>query len=365
MSQLFAPLTIKSVTMRNRVGVAPMCQYHAIDGTAQDWHQTHIGALAMGGAGLIIMEATGVSPDARITPYCLGLWNDAQVQALVPIVKFAKQQGSTMGIQLAHAGRKGSSERPWLGGTHLTTKQGGWDTMAPSELVFDTDGTRLWKTPQAMTQADIDAVQQNFADAATRALQAGFEFIEIHGAHGYLLHTFLTPMVNQRTDNYGGSLTNRARMLMETVAKVQTVWPKHLPLGVRLSMVDWSEDGLSLEDTITVAGWLKEAGVDVIDCTTGGATPEARSSINNGIAQQPEMAAAARAGTGIMTMAVGEITDAKQAETMITDGKADMVLLARQLLRDPYWPRHAAKELDDDVAALMPDLHKLFIGKNP
>ncbi|HCH22779.1 MAG TPA: oxidoreductase [Oceanospirillaceae bacterium] len=365
MSQLFSPITIKSVTMRNRVGAAPMCQYHAINGIAQTWHQAHIGALAMGGAGLIIMEATGVRADGRITPYCLGLWNEEQVAALKPIVAFAKQQGATMGIQLAHAGRKASSARPWLGGQHLEEADGGWPTLGPSAMAFDTDGTRLWKTPIAMEQADIDDIQQCFADAAQRALASGFEFIEIHGAHGYLLHSFLSPLTNQRQDQYGGSLQNRARMLLETVAKVQRVWPQDLPLGVRLSMTDWVAGGLTLADTVQVSAWLKDAGVDIVDCSTGGATPESRGSINGGIATQPSMAGEARRQTGILTMAVGDITAAQQAEGIIQDGSADMVLLARQLLRDPYWPRHAAKELDSDVAALMPDLHKLFIGKNP
>jgi len=365
MSQLFTPITIKSVTMRNRIGAAPMCQYHAIDGVAQDWHQAHIGALAMGGAGLIIMEASGIKADARITPYCLGLWNDEQVEALKPIVAFAKQQGAIMGIQLAHAGRKGSSARPWLGGQHLEESEGGWPTLGPSAMAFDTDATRLWKTPKAMNQADIDDIQQCFAAAAQRALDSGFEFIEVHSAHGYLLHSFLSPLTNHRHDEYGGSLENRARMLLETVAEVQRVWPRDLPMGVRLSMTDWVEGGLTLEDTVQVSAWLKDAGVDLVDCSTGGATPESRGSINGGIAEQPSMAGKARRETGIMTMAVGEITDAHQAENIITDGDADMVLLARQLLRDPYWPRHAAKELQADVAALMPDLHKLFIGKNP
>jgi 2,4-dienoyl-CoA reductase-like NADH-dependent reductase (Old Yellow Enzyme family) len=342
-----------------------MCQYQARDGVAQAWHQTHIGSLAMGGAGLIIMEATAVRADGRITPYCLGLWDQAQVAAVSSIVKFANQQGARMGVQLAHAGRKGSSARPWLGGAHLKAEEGGWDTIAPSHNAFDSDGTRLWKTPRAMTQDDINDIQQCFADAAQRALQAGFEFIEIHGAHGYLLHSFLSPLVNQRNDQYGGKLENRARMLMETVAKVRQVWPEDLPLGVRLSMTDWVEGGLTLDDTIQVSAWLKAAGVDIVDCSTGGATPESRGSINGGIAQQPAMAGKARRQTGIMTMAVGEITAAQQAQDIINQEEADMVLLARQLLRDPYWPRHAAKELGADVPALMPDLHKLFIGKNP
>lgn len=365
MSLLFSPLSIKSVTFRNRVGVAPMCQYQATEGVVGDWHKAHIGALAMGGPGLIIMEATAVRADGRISPGCPGLWNQEQVEAFKPVVVFGKQQGAIMGIQLAHAGRKGSAQIPWLGGAHLTEEEGGWQTVGPSSEAFDDDGTRLWKAPKAMDDNDIQAMQQAFVEATQRALDAGFEYIEIHAAHGYLLHTFLSPLVNKRQDQYGGSLENRARMLLETVQRVQTVWPADLPLGVRLSMTDWVAGGLQVEDLIEVAKWLKALGVDIIDCTTGGATPESRTSINAGIDQQPIMAGQAREQAGIMTQAVGGIIDPQQAEDILQEGKADMVLLARQLLRDPYWPRHAAKHLGDDVVALMPPLHQLFLKNNP
>ena len=365
MSLLFSPLSIKSITFRNRVGVAPMCQYQATEGVVGDWHKAHIGALAMGGPGLIIMEATAVRADGRISPGCPGIWNHEQVEAFKPVVEFGKQQGAVMGIQLAHAGRKGSAQIPWLGGTHLTEEEGGWQTVGPSSEAFDDDGTRLWKAPKAMDDNDIKDIQQAFVDAAQRALEAGFEYIEIHAAHGYLLHTFLSPLVNKRQDQYGGSLENRARMLLETVQLVQTVWPADLPLGVRLSMTDWVDGGLQVEDLIEVAKWLKAQGVDIIDCTTGGATPESRTSINAGIDQQPIMAGQAREQAGIMTQAVGGIIDPQQAEDILQEGKADMVLLARQLLRDPYWPRHAAKHLGDDVVALMPPLHQLFLRNNP
>ncbi len=365
MSLLFSPFSIKSITFRNRIGAAPMCQYQATDGLVSDWHQAHIGALAMGGAGLIIMEATAVRADGRITPGCPGLWNEQQIEAFKPVIEFAQSQGCVMGIQLAHAGRKASAEIPWISGTHLTDAEGGWPTISPSPEAFDNDGKRLWKAPKAMTITDIKDIQTAFVQASQRALKAGFEYIEIHAAHGYLLHSFLSPLVNKRDDQYGGTLANRARMLLETVQAVQTAWPSDLPLGVRLSMTDWIEQGLQVEDLVEVAKWLHELGVDIVDCTTGGATPDSRSSINSGIAQQPDMAGQVRKQVGIITQAVGEITDAQQAEDILQSGKADMVLLARQLLRDPYWPRHAAKQLGDDVASLMPPLHKLFIGKNP
>ncbi len=365
MTLLFSPLTIKSVTLRNRVGVAPMCQYQATNGLVGDWHKAHIGALAMGGPGLIIMEATAVRADGRISPKCPGIYNDEQVQAFKPIVDFARQQGAVMGLQLAHAGRKASAQIPWISGEHLTTEEGGWDIIGPGSDAFDPDGKRLWKAPKAMDIDDIKAIQQAFADAAGRAFRAGFEFIEIHAAHGYLLHQFLSPLVNQRHDAYGGSLENRARMLLETVQQVQSVWPQNLPLGVRLSMTDWVDEGLQVADLVEVSKWLKQLGVDIVDCTSGGATPVSRTSINQGIGQQPDMAAKVRQQAGIMTQAVGEIVDAQQAEDILKAGKADMVLLARQLLREPYWPRHAAKQLGADVVSLMPPLHQLFLKNNP
>ncbi|MDC9719338.1 MAG: NADH:flavin oxidoreductase/NADH oxidase [Gammaproteobacteria bacterium] len=363
MSQLFSPLTIKDITLRNRIGVAPMCQYQAVDGVAQPWHMSQLGSKAVGGAGLVIAEATAVLPEGRITPACMGLWNDAQVEALKPIIAFIKQQGAVAGVQLAHSGRKGSSAPPWLGGQQLTDEQGGWHTMGPTNTPFDDDGTRLWKAPHAMNQTDIDEVQNAFVAAAQRAINAGYEFLEVHCAHGYLLHSFLSPLVNTRTDTYGGDLKSRAKMLLDTTSKVRAVWPQGLPLAVRLSMTDWVDGGLSVQDNIQVATWLKELGVDLIDCSSGGATPAARGSINGGIAQQVGMAADLRQSTGLMSMAVGEITQAKQAENIIASRQADIVLLARAMLRDPYWPTHAAQELGVEITQVMPPLHQFFIGR--
>ena len=363
MPHLFSPLTIKDITLRNRIGVAPMCQYHAKDGIAQAWHMSQLGSKAVGGAALVMTEATAVLPEGRITPACMGLWNDDQVEALKPITAFIKEQGAVSGVQLAHAGRKGSSAVPWLGGQQLTDIEGGWNTVGPTDQAFDDDGTRLWKAPKAMQQDDIEQVQNAFVAAAKRALKAGYEFLEIHCAHGYLLHSFLSPLVNSRTDEYGGNLKSRARMLLETTVKVRAVWPQSLPLSVRLSMTDWVEGGLSVQDNIEVASWLKDLGVDLVDCSSGGATPASRGSINGGIAQQVGMAADLKQSTGLMSMAVGEITEAHQAQGIITNGQADIVLLARAMLRDPYWPTHAAQELGIAMPQIMPQLHQYYIGR--
>lgn len=362
MSVLFSPITIKEITLRNRIGVAPMCQYHSINGVAQAWHMAHLGSRAVGGAGLIIAEATAVLPEGRITPSCMGLWTDEQLEALKPITAFIKSQGAVAGIQLAHAGRKGSSAVPWHGGQHLDNDDGGWDIFGPESQPFDDDGTRLWKTPIKMQQADITKVQEAFVAAAQRALEAGYEFLEVHCAHGYLLHSFLSPLVNTRDDQYGGDIRGRARMLLETTAKVRAIWPQRLPLSVRLSMSDWVEGGLTVEDNITVATWLKELGVDLVDCSSGGATPEARSSINGGIAKQVGMSAQLKRDSGLMSMAVGEITKAKQAEEIIATGQADIVLLARAMLKDPYWATNAAAELGADLTKVVSPLHNLFVG---
>lgn len=362
MSQLFTPLTLKSVTFRNRIGVSPMCQYSSDDGVATDWHMVHLGSRAAGGAGLIIAEATAIRADGRITPACAGLWNDAQVEALIPINKFIADMGAVAGVQIGHAGRKASAARPWDGGAHLGDDDGGWPMIGPTDAPFDTDGTRLWKAPRAMTKADIADIQQCFVDSAKRAVAAGYKFLEIHGAHGYLLHSFFTPLVNTRTDEYGGDAKNRARMMLETVDAVRAVWPDDLPLGVRLSAADWIEGGLTVEDNIQMATWLKDHGVDIVDCSGGGATPAARASIGTRTADQVGLAADIRAQSGIATMAVGAITDAQQAENAIASGQADMVLLARQMLRDPYWAMHAAQELGADVKAQLPIQNGFFVG---
>lgn len=362
MSQLFSSLKVKDVTFRNRIGVAPMCQYSSDDGIANDWHLVHLGSRAVGGAGLIIAEATAVLPNGRITPGCAGIWSDAHVEALLPVVRFQAEHGAVPGIQLAHAGRKASAARPWDGGRHLANEDGGYDIIGPFDEPFDPEGTRLWKQPRMMTQADIDNVQDAFVAAATRSLEAGYQLLELHGAHGYLLHSFFSPLVNKRTDKYGGSIENRARMMLETVEKVRAVWPERLPLAVRLSTHDWIDGGLTVVDNIQMARWLKERGVDFVDCSAGGASSTARSSIGNRTGEQVGIAGQIRDSAEILTMAVGNITDPHQAEEIIGSGTADIALMAREMLRDPYWPIHAAQALGVPTKPLMPVQNGHFVG---
>ena len=338
--QLFQPLTIRAITLRNRIGVSPMCQYSAAEGVANDWHFVHYGARAVGGAGLIIVEATGVAPEGRITPGCLGLWADKQIAPLARIANFLKQHGAVAGIQIGHAGRKASADFPWRGGAHLATAQGGWDTIAPSAIPF---GDALTKIPHAMSVEEILCLQNNFVAAAQRALAAGFEWLELHAAHGYLLNEFLSPITNRRTDQYGGSFENRIRLLLDTTRAVRKVWPASLPLAVRISAIDWVAGGWQIEDSIALAKLLKAEGVDVMDCSSGGLVPDAKISVKPGY--QVPFAAAIRQAVGMATAAVGFITEANQAEEIIRTGQADLVLLARQMLVDPYWPAHAAKTL--------------------
>ena len=362
MSQLFSPLSLKSVTFKNRIGMSPMCQYSSENGLASDWHRVHLGSRAVGGAGLIIAEATAVLPEGRITPACAGIWNDEQVDALIPINQFIEQYGAVPGIQIGHAGRKGSAAKPWDGGEHLKNEEGGYDIMGPGDEPFDREGVRLWKTPRKMTLADIEYVQNAFAAAAKRALSAGYKLLEIHGAHGYLLHSFFTPLVNKREDQYGGSIENRARMMLETTRKVREAWPDNFPLAVRLSASDWDNNGLTIEDNIQMAKWLKELGVDIIDCSAGGASPAARSSIGNRTSDQIGLAADIKAFSDIKTMAVGTITEPEQAENIIASGQADIVLLAREMLRDPYWAFHAAQALGVDTKTVAPIQNTFFVG---
>lgn len=333
---LFTPLQMGSVTLRNRIGMSPMCQYSAIDGVAQEWHHAHIGARAAGGLGLIVMEATGVEPAGRITPGCLGLWNDAQRDALKPIVAFAKGQGTAMGIQLAHAGRKASCALPWQGGRQLAAAQGGWQTLAPSALAFR-DGDML---PQAMTADDIARLVDAFVAAARRAADAGFDVVELHGAHGYLLHSFLSPLTNRREDGYGGDLSGRSRLLREVAAAVRAALPAHMALITRLSCSDWQAGGLTPADCAIVARDLKKLGVELIDCSSGGLTHDAKIVVGPGY--QVPFAEEVRRDGDIMTGAVGMITGARQAGEIVQKGQADMVFLARVLLRDPYWALKAA-----------------------
>ncbi|HWA87185.1 MAG TPA: NADH:flavin oxidoreductase/NADH oxidase [Opitutus sp.] len=349
MSHLFAPFTLKSITLRNRIGVSPMCQYSSDDGVATDWHLVHLGSRAVGGAGLVIAEATAVSPEGRITPGDAGIWADQHVEPIARINRFVKAHGAVPGIQLAHAGRKASAARPWDGGDHLADADGGWTPLAPSAVAF---GDGLDKVPHALTVEEIAAVQKDFAGAAQRALTAGCEWLELHSAHGYLSHEFLSPLSNRRTDNYGGSFENRIRFLIGTVRATRAVWPERLPLTVRISATDWVEGGWDIEQSVELARRLKVEGVDLIDCSSGGAVPSAK--IPVGPDYQVPFAERIRREAGIATAAVGMITEPKQAEEIVGSGKADIVLLAREFLRDAYWPAHAAKALGEAKAVPPP-----------
>lgn len=340
MPHLFDPLTLKSITLRNRIGVSPMCQYSSEDGVATDWHLVHLGARATGGAALVIAEATAVSPEGRITPGDAGIWADKHLEPLARINRFLKAHGAVAGIQLAHAGRKASASRPWEGGAHLAVAEGGWATVAPSALPF---GGSLDKVPHELSVAEIKGVQANFVAAAKRALAVGYEWLELHSAHGYLSHEFLSPLSNRRTDDYGGSFEGRVRFLLELTRAVRAVWPEHLPLTVRLSCTDWVEGGWDIEQSVELAHRLKEAGIDLIDCSSGGAVPQAKIPSTPGY--QVPFAERIRREAGVPTAAVGLITTAKPADEIIQKGQADLVLLARELLRDPNWPLHAAREL--------------------
>ncbi len=340
MIQLFQPLTLRQLTLPNRIVVSPMCQYSAREGLANDWHLVHLGSRATGGAGLIIVEATGVTPEGRISPHCLGLWSDAQIEPLRRITRFIDSQGSVAGIQLAHAGRKAGTWRPWEGKAgSVPLEQGGWTPLAPSAIPFDTNH----HTPQALSREQIAGVVQDFARAAERALKAGFKVAEVHAAHGYLLHQFLSPLSNQRDDEYGGSFANRIRLLLEVVDAVRAVWPAELPLLVRLSATDWIDGGWSELETVELSALLKARGVDLIDVSSGGLAPNAQIPVGPGY--QSRFAERVRREAGIPTGAVGLITEPAQAEHVLRSEQADLVLLARELLRDPYWPLHAAEVL--------------------
>jgi 2,4-dienoyl-CoA reductase-like NADH-dependent reductase (Old Yellow Enzyme family) len=345
MPHLFDPLTIGEVTLRNRIGVSPMCQYSAEDGHATDWHLAHLGARASGGAGLVIVEATAVEARGRISPYDVGLWKDSQIAPLARVARFVEAQGAVPGIQIAHAGRKAGTDKPWRGGKPLDDASGGWPTVGPSPLAF----AEGYRTPQAMDLGEIAAVQDAFRAAAVRAAEAGFRWIELHAAHGYLIHSFLSPLSNQREDAYGGDFAGRCRFLIEAVRQVRLGWPAGLPLTVRLSCTDWVDGGWSGADSVALAQLLRAEGVDLIDCSSGGNAAQA--SIPVGASYQVPFAQAIRREAGIPTAAVGMITDPMQADAIIRNGDADLVLLARELLRDPHWPQRAAKALRQPVPA--------------
>lgn len=343
MSLLFSPLQIKNITLKNRIVVSPMCEYSATDGFANNWHLVHLGSRAVGGAALVITEATGVSPEARISVGDLGIWKDEHIEKLKEITDFIHQNGSIAGIQLAHAGRKASFDIPWENPSQLDKANGGWDTVSASTEIFNpTD-----KTPIALDIEGIEKVKSDFKSATLRAIKAGFKVIEIHAAHGYLQHQFLSPISNKRTDNYGGSFENRIRLLIETVEVVQEVWPKENPLFVRISATDWAPGGWNLEESIRLSALLKDMGVDVIDTSSGGLTLAQEIPLKPGY--QVEFASAIKKETGVTTGTVGLITNAQQAEEILQNNEADLIFLAREFLRDPYFPLHAAFELGDDV----------------
>jgi len=336
---LFEPLSLRGLTLKNRIAVSPMCQYSSEDGFSTDWHLVHLGARAVGGAGLVFTEATAVLPEGRISPADLGLWKDAHAENLARIAHFVKAQGAKVGIQLAHAGRKGSTQAPWVGNGKVELPDGGWVPVAPSALAFNDK----YPLPTALDEAGIARVVKAFADAAVRAIAAGFDTVELHAAHGYLLHEFLSPLANLRTDAYGGSLENRARALLETVRAIRAKIPERTALFVRISATDWAPGGFDLEQAVQVSKWMKAEGVDLIDCSSGGAV--ASQKIAAGPGYQTPFAEKIRAEAGVATGTVGFIRSAIQAETVLRSGQADLVLLARELLRDPHWPLHAAKEL--------------------
>ena len=339
MARLFTPLTLRELTLTNRIGVSPMCQYSAVDGIATDWHLVHLGGFATGGAGLVIAEAAAVVPEGRISAHDLGLWDDGQVPMLRRITDFIHAQGSVAAIQLAHAGRKASTKRPWEGTGLVPPEAGGWPVKGPSPTPFSPD----YPVPVAMTVDEIAATVEAFASAARRALAAGFRIVEVHGAHGYLLHEFLSPLSNQRTDAYGGSYENRVRLMHEVCTAVRHIWPAEWPVFVRLSATDWVEGGWTVDESVRLAGELKALGIDLIDCSSAGLDP--RQQITVGPGYQVPFAARIRRDAAVPTAAVGLITEAQQAEAIVANGEADLILLARELLRNPRWPLLAAHAL--------------------
>lgn len=343
MSKLFSPIKFKDLSLRNRIVVSPMCMYSSEDGFSNNWHLVHLGTRAVGGAGLIISEATAVSPEGRITPHDLGIWKDEHVTGLKEIVEFVEAQGSVLGIQLAHAGRKASTTRPWEGGSNIPEEKGGWQTIAPSAIPFNEEDS----VPQALDKEGLQRVVKNFKAAAKRALEAGFKVAEIHAAHGYLLHQFLSPLSNERTDEYGGSFENRIRLLLEVTEAIQQVWPQNLPLFVRISATDWVENGWNDEEAVKLAKILKDKGVDLIDCSSGGLVPHAAIPVKKGY--QVKFAEVIKAEAGIATGAVGLITEPQEAEDIVANNQADLVLLAREFLRNPYFPLQAAQALGAEI----------------
>lgn len=343
MSRLFEPFPLREITLRNRIMVSPMCQYSSPDGHANDWHLVHLGARAVGGAGLVCFEATAVEPRGRISPFDLGIWDDAQVEGLARITRFVREQGAVPALQLAHAGRKASTARPWDGGGVVPPEQGGWIPVGPSPLAFSDNHP----VPDVLDEAGIASVVNAFRKGAERALDAGFEAIELHGAHGYLLHSFLSPLSNQRTDRYGGSFENRIRLILETVDALREVWPERFPLLVRISTTDWVDGGWDVDQSVELCKRLATRGVDLIDCSSGALVPYAK--IPMGPGYQVPAAARIRKEVGIPVAAVGMISDPVHAEEIVATGQADLVAIAREELRDPHFPLHAATALGAQI----------------
>jgi 2,4-dienoyl-CoA reductase-like NADH-dependent reductase (Old Yellow Enzyme family) len=338
--KLFSPFRLREIELKNRIVVSPMCEYSAVDGHPQTWHMVHLGSRAVGGASLVIAEATAVEARGRISPFDTGIYEDAHIESWHPIAEFIRSQDALPGMQLAHAGRKASTAPPWTGGKPISLEAGGWVPVAPSALPFDAP----YNVPQELTAKMIENIVGKFRKSAERALAAGFQFLEIHAAHGYLIHEFLSPLCNKRADSYGGSFENRIRLALRVVEAIREVWPQRLPLSVRVSATDWVEGGWDLEQTIELSRKLKPLGVDLVDVSSGGAVPGAKIPVGPGY--QVGFAEAIRKGAGIATAAVGMITGPAQAETILSTQQADLVVLAREVLRDPYWPRRAAKALD-------------------
>ncbi len=344
MSRLFSPLTIKSVKFRNRIVVSPMCQYSAVDGYANDWHLVHLGSRAVGGAGLVIQEATAVSPEGRITAGDLGIYYHDHVEKLKQITAFIQAQGAVAGIQIAHAGRKASCDLPWNGGGQLKKDEGGWPTVSSSPLTFNPDD----EAPSELTLKELKKVVNDFKVAAARAFEAGYQVLEIHAAHGYLIHQFFSPLSNKRSDKFGGSFVNRIRLCMEIIAAVQAVWPKELPLFVRISATDWADHGWDLTEALQLCAILKSLGVDLIDCSSGGLVKHQQIPLGPGY--QVPFSAKIRSKTGILTGTVGLITEPSQSEEILKNGEADLILIGRESLREPYFTLKAAKELGDELS---------------
>ena len=343
MAFIFDPLPIRGITLKNRLVVSPMCQYSSEDGFANDWHLVHLGSRAVGGAAIVFTEATAVTPEGRISPEDLGIWKDAHIEFLLRITKFLAAQGAVPGIQLAHAGRKGSTQRPWVGSSQVTIAEGGWVPVAPSALAY----SNKFPMPEALSKDGIRTIAEAFGQAARRALQAGFRVVEIHAAHGYLLHEFFSPLTNHRKDEYGGSFENRTRIGREVISAIRKQWPENLPLFIRISATDWKDGGWDVEQSVELAKQLKSLGVDLIDASSAGLVRDQQ--IVAGPGFQVPFAERIRREAGILTGAVGLIETKEQVAEILAKGQADLVFMAREFLRDPYWPLRTARELNQPM----------------